>query len=68
MAESPPGAQVAVKLWLWADLLVGPLGWDVVTISEKDLGPKVRCCRSRTSCGGVTWRLWEGRRKGRDPG
>lgn len=35
-----PGAQVAVKLWLWADLLVGPLEWDVVTISEKDLGPK----------------------------
>ena len=35
-----PGAQVALNPWLWAALLVGPLEWDGVIISEKDLGPK----------------------------
>ena len=35
-----PGAQAAVKLGLWATFLAGPLEWDGVTISEKDLGPK----------------------------
>ena len=40
VGEARPGAQAAVKLWLWAAVLVGPLEWDGLIISEKDLGPK----------------------------
>lgn len=64
-ARGPGGAEaLAVGSFVGTALEVG---WGD-NIREGSWTKKSDAAWGRTSCGGVTWRLWEGRRKEGDPG